>query len=388
MIRRLTTTVRMLESTENTTWEPPNNSTTPTGESQVELPSLNLLYAVIGSFITFTTFFEQIIVFVVFYSNKKLQTANNFYMIALAMADFLLSLVSMPVWTMFSTLQYWPTSQLLCDIWNILDHILTFVSIHIVVFISVERYRSLKYPLRHMASMTGKRIIFWLTLIWITDTIFWTVCIYAAEYIYNIERNPLECIEHFTAEPLLLVTHGLLCLLTPALITAVYILIYGVAKDSGVTAEKVTDKSIRNQASSSEVDSFDDEETWDSSRKSVISSIFEQLANEGVKVETFMYTTRKDERDRKTVKKTGKERKALKTIALLLVTFAVCWIPLGIYDIVETIFPGSFSITWLVAFYWMGYANSMLNPLCYAAGNRQFRESLRKLLTCRKTNTS
>ena len=373
----------MLESSENTTWETPNNFTS-TGESQLELPSLNLLYAVIGSFVTFTTFFEQIIVFVVFYTNRKLQKANNFYMIALAMADFLLSLVSMPVWTMFSTLQYWPTSQILCDIWNILDHILTFVSIHIVVFISVERYRSLKYPLQHMASMRGKRIIFWLTLIWIMDTIFWTICIYAAEYIYKIERNPLECIEHFTSEPLLLVTHGLMCLLTPALITAVYILIYGFAKDSGVATNKATDKSLRNQASSSDVDSFDNEETWDSSRKSVISSIFEHLANEGVKVETFVCTTKKGERKTKTGKKAGKERKALKTIALLLVTFAVCWIPLGIYDIVETIFPGSFSISWLIAFYWMGYANSMLNPLCYAAGNRQFRESLRKLLTCRK----
>ena len=379
----------MLEASENATHESlSNDSVTSTGESEGELPSLNLPSAVIGTSITTITFFEQIIVFVVFYKNRKLQTANNFYMIALAMADFLLSLVSMPVWTMFSTLQYWPTSQLLCDIWIVLDHILTFVSIHIVVFISVERYRSLKYPFQHMTSMTTKRIIFWLTLIWITDTIFWIVCIYAAEYIYRIERNPLECIEHFTAEPLLLVTHGLLCLLTPALITAVYILIYGFAKESGVTANKTTDKSARNQEHSSEIDSFDDEETWDSSRKSVISSIFEHLANEGVKVETFKYTVKKDDKDRKTGKTVGKERKALKTIALLLVTFAVCWIPLGMYDIVETIFPGSFNMTWLIAFYWMGYANSMINPLCYAAGNPHFRKSLRKLFTCRNKKSS
>ena len=376
----------MLEASENTTLS--NDSATSTGESEGELPSLNLVSAVIGTSITAITFFEQIIVFVIFYTNRKLQTPNNFYMIALALADFLLSLVSMPVWTMFSTLQYWPTSQILCDIWIVLDHILTFVSIHIVVFISVERYRSLKYPLRHMTSMTGKRIILWLNLIWITDTVFWTACIYAAEYIYKIERNPLECIEHFTAEPLLLVTHGLLCLLTPALITAVYILIYGFAKESGITANKATDKSARIQERSSELDSFDKEETWDSSRKSVISSIFEHLANEGVMVETFKYTVKKDDKERKTVKTVGKERKALKTIALLLVTFAICWIPLGIYDIVETVFPGSFNMTWLIAFYWMGYANSMINPLCYAAGNPHFRKSLRKIFTCCKKNSS
>ena len=86
-------------------------------------------------------------------------------------------------------------------------------------------------------------------------------------------------------------------------------------------------------------------------------------------------------KNKSTVKGDDKERKALKTIALLLVTFSICWLPLGIYDIVESLFPGTFSVTTLIAFYWMGYANSMINPLCYAAGNPLFRESLRKFFT-------
>ena len=227
----------MFELSQNTTLNRVTNDTTITAaETENEGPRLNLLSAVVGSSMATITFIEQIIVFVVFYRDKRLQKPNNFYMIALAIADCLLSLVSMPVWTMFSTLQYWPTSQLLCDIWNILDHVLTFVSIHIIVFISIERYRSIKHPLEHMATMTGKRIIFWLTFIWIMDIIFWTFYVFITQ-IYLWERQKsvqiVRCI--ILQKGALLVAHGIVSFMTPVLITAiVYTLIYRIAKASGV----------------------------------------------------------------------------------------------------------------------------------------------------------
>ena len=365
----------MFELSQNTTNRVTNDTTTTPAETENEGPRLNLLSAVVGSSMATVTFIEQIIVFVVFYRDKRLQKPNNFYMIALAIADCLLSLVSMPVWTMFSTLQYWPTSQLLCDIWNILDHVLTFVSIHIIVFISIERYRSIKHPLQHMATMTGKRIIFWLTFIWIMDIIFWTFYVFITQNIYGKDRNPLDCTVYYTTERALLVAHGIVSFMTPVLITAiVYTLIYRIAKASGVG--RAASKRASKRSTTSQPDySVGDIQTSYSNSTSVVSTISDISGNETSRTPTskaIKYTIKTDE----------KERKALRTIALLLVTFAICWLPLGIYDIVEGLFPGSFNLTTLIAFYWMGYANSMINPLCYAAGNPHFRESLRNLFAC------
>ena len=206
-----------------------------TEQYEDDTPNLNILSAVVGSSMAIITFIEQLVVFVVFYYDKRLRKPSNFYMIALAIADFLLSLFSMPVWTLFSTLQYWPTTQLLCDIWNIIDHVLTFVSIHIIVFISIERYRSIKYPLKHMTTMSGKRIIFWLTFIWTVDIVFWTFYVFFTQHVYGKERNPLDCTVYYTTERALLVAHGIVSFITPVLITAViYILIYRIARESGI----------------------------------------------------------------------------------------------------------------------------------------------------------
>ena len=338
------------------------------------MPRLNLLSAVVGSSMATVTFIEQVIVFVVFYYDKRLQKPSNYYMIALAIADCLLSLVSMPVWTMFSTLQYWPTSQILCDIWNVLDHVLTFVSIHIIVFISIEQYRSIKYPLEHVTTMTGKRIIFWLTFIWIVNIIFWTFYVFITQYIYGKERNPLDCTVYYTTERALVVAHGIVFFVTPVLITAIiYALIYRIAKKSGVG--RTVSKTASKRSTRSEPDSsFADNLTSNSNSTSIVSTISEISGHETPRTSTSKSI-------KSTVKTDEKERKALRTIALLLVTFAICWLPFGIYDIVEGLFPGSFNLTTLIVFYWMGYANSMINPLCYAAGNPQFRESLRKLFT-------
>ena len=58
---------------------------------------------------------------------------------------------------------------------------------------------------------------------------------------------------------------------------------------------------------------------------------------------------------------------------------------MGTVFIIESIVPGYVDITWKVVAYWLGYANSMLNPFCYAIGNPYFRESLSKLFfTCRQ----
>ena len=58
---------------------------------------------------------------------------------------------------------------------------------------------------------------------------------------------------------------------------------------------------------------------------------------------------------------------------------------MGALFIAEGIASGYLDISWMIAGYWLGYANSMLNPVCYAIGNPFFRESLSKYLCkCRK----
>ena len=141
--------------------------------------------AVIGSSLAILTFCGQLLVFIIIYYDKRLQTPNNYYVISLASADLLIGLISMPVWTIFSTLNYWPFSLLLCDIWNSLDHALCLISIHTIVFISIERYKSVSNPIKHRVFLTAKRMKICLAIIWIANWIFWFFYIFITEYLYG-----------------------------------------------------------------------------------------------------------------------------------------------------------------------------------------------------------
>ena len=79
-----------------------------------------------------------------------------------------------------------------------------------------------------------------------------------------------------------------------------------------------------------------------------------------------------------------KERKALRTIALLLLTFAFCWLPLSFIFIITALRPNYLSQWWMISGYWLGYVNSMLNPVCYAIGNPFFKETLLKIFCSKK----
>ena len=60
---------------------------------------------------TLITFFGQIMVFIVVAKDPRLRTPSSYFIVSLATADFLISIISMPVWTMYSTIGYWPVSQ-------------------------------------------------------------------------------------------------------------------------------------------------------------------------------------------------------------------------------------------------------------------------------------
>ena len=202
--------------------------------------SINFTNATAGSILTVLTLSGQILVFLTIYFDKRLQIPTNYYIVSLACADFLISILSMPVWTIFTTLNYWPFSQLLCDLWNSLDYALCLISMHTIVFISIERYRSVSNPLKHKVNLTAGRMRMYLMGIWIIDFTIWTVFIFMTQRYYAPVRNPKYCSVAYITEPVLAISWGVLMLTFPVVITAIiYILIFRIAQRARVMNLKI-----------------------------------------------------------------------------------------------------------------------------------------------------
>ncbi|XP_050684557.1 5-hydroxytryptamine receptor 1-like isoform X1 [Leptidea sinapis] len=83
----------------------------------------------------------------------------------------------------------------------------------------------------------------------------------------------------------------------------------------------------------------------------------------------------------------AKERKASTTLGIIMSAFIICWLPFFVLAIVrpfvsEDTIPDAVSALFL----WLGYINSLLNPIIYATLNRDFRKPFQEILFFRCSN--
>ncbi|XP_052126119.1 5-hydroxytryptamine receptor 1-like [Frankliniella occidentalis] len=78
----------------------------------------------------------------------------------------------------------------------------------------------------------------------------------------------------------------------------------------------------------------------------------------------------------------AKERKASTTLGIIMSAFIFCWLPFFVLALVRPFLRDQSTIPASVTslFLWLGYANSLLNPIIYATLNRDFRRPFQQIL--------
>ncbi|XP_052744880.1 5-hydroxytryptamine receptor 1-like [Bicyclus anynana] len=83
----------------------------------------------------------------------------------------------------------------------------------------------------------------------------------------------------------------------------------------------------------------------------------------------------------------AKERKASTTLGIIMSAFIICWLPFFVLALIRP-FVKEDTIPDVVSalFLWLGYLNSLLNPIIYATLNRDFRKPFQEILFFRCSN--
>ena len=96
-------------------------------------------------------------------------------------------------------------------------------------------------------------------------------------------------------------------------------------------------------------------------------------------------------KDLKQMKKLRKEHRAAKTLGIIMGSFILCMGPIFLwYTITFGMCPEACELadkyTWVITLvFWIGYINSLMNPIIYAFFNRDFQVAFKRLFaTCRK----
>jgi len=78
----------------------------------------------------------------------------------------------------------------------------------------------------------------------------------------------------------------------------------------------------------------------------------------------------------------SKERKAARTMAIIVTTFIVCWLPFFLMYVILPFCSSCARGPKLIGFItWLGYVNSTLNPIIYTIFNMDFREAFKRIIS-------
>ncbi|XP_063906741.1 tachykinin-like peptides receptor 99D isoform X2 [Zophobas morio] len=80
------------------------------------------------------------------------------------------------------------------------------------------------------------------------------------------------------------------------------------------------------------------------------------------------------------------KRRVVKMMMVVVIIFAVCWLPYHLYFIVTSYFPEITNSTYIqetyLAIYWLAMSNSMYNPIIYCWMNARFRRGFKQFFSC------
>ncbi|XP_062995263.1 alpha-1A adrenergic receptor [Elgaria multicarinata webbii] len=322
---------------------------------QVDIPKAILLGVILGGLIVFGVL-GNILVILSVACHKHLQSVTHYYIINLAVADLLLTSTVLPFSATFEILGYWVFGRIFCNIWAAVDVLCCTASIMSLCVISIDRYIGVSYPLRYPAIVTEKRGL--LTLL----------CVWALSLVISIGplfgwKQPApedDTICQINTDPGYVLFSAFGSFYLPLIIILVmYCRVYVVARRES----KGLSRGLKTEKSHSE---------------EVILRIHRKNTPE-----TTGSTPSTKNKSNFSVRllKFSREKKAAKSLGIVVGCFILCWLPFFLIMPIGSLFPDfKPSDTIFKIAFWLGYLNSCINPIIYPCSSQEFKKAFQNVL--------
>ncbi|KAM7394282.1 hypothetical protein PAMP_021095 [Pampus punctatissimus] len=315
--------------------------------------SVFILVAIIGN----------ILVILSVVCNKHLQTVTNFFIVNLAMADLLLSIIVLPFSASLEVMGCWVFGRVFCNIWAAVDVLCCTASILSLCIISIDRYIGVKYCLKYPSIMTERKAVAILILVWVSSTV-----ISVGPLLGWKEPPPVdESICRITEEPGYALFSSLFSFYLPLMVILImYFRVYVVARRTTKSLEAGV-KRERNKS------------------MEVVLRIHCRSVLEDARPSSSKSNKNHPFRSSLSVRllKFSREKKAAKTLAIVVGMFILCWLPFFFLLPMGSFFPSlKPSETVFKVVFWLGYFNSCINPMIYPCSSKEFQRAFTRILRC------
>ncbi|XP_055043028.2 trace amine-associated receptor 4-like [Misgurnus anguillicaudatus] len=281
-----------------------------------------------------TTVFGNLLIIISISHFKQLQSPTHLIVQSLAVCDCLLGLLVMPYSMVRSVEGCWFLGDVVCKVHSSLDMTFSISSLLHLSLISIDRYWAIYDPLRYKIRVTNNIVAVFITLTWIFSFVYSFSVVFSGVNAVGLEALILQmscfggCVLFFNKE------WGLICVIVVFIIpgtimSSLYISIFNVVrKHAKVLSEKVS------------------------------------VTTTGVNSQIYAH----------------RERKAAKTLSLVMGVFFICWLPFFIATAVDPFINFVTPADVFDALVWFGYLNSTCNPLIYGFFYPRFQKAFKTLI--------
>ncbi|XP_066571146.1 trace amine-associated receptor 4-like [Amia ocellicauda] len=285
----------------------------------------------------FLTVCGNLIVIISIFHFKQLHSPTNFLILSLGCVDCLLGALVMPLSMIRSIETCWYFGELLCKIHSSFDMMISMASIFHLSFIAIDRYYAICEPLRYKSKITIFVIAIFIGVSWLLSLGFAFGVVFSNVNIIGIEELVISnscvgaCVLIFNKQWGLLAT--LVAFLIPGIVMiSLYMKIFLVARRHARLINNISEKDV-------------------------------------------------SQNDNKNKVAYNRERKAARTLSIVMGVFLFCWLPFFIATLIDPFIDFSTPPILFDALVWFGYFNSTCNPIIYGLFYPWFQKAFKIIIT-------
>ncbi|XP_030648045.1 trace amine-associated receptor 13c-like [Chanos chanos] len=285
-----------------------------------------MMYIFFASLSVLTVFLNLLVIISISHF-KQLHTPTNFLILSLAVSDLIVGFFVMPFEGMRLTENCWYFGDVFCSVYPLICYIVISASLGNMVFISIDRYIAVSDPFRYTSLVTTGKTLICILISWFCSFMY-SVSILFNHLFYPETHGTCygECVLVNSFAWLFI---DLFCsLIAPCFVVcSLYMRIFCIVRRQAIMI-----KSVKVNLKSND---------------------------DGVASKS--------------------ERKAAKTLGIVVAIYMLCWVPYYITILVEGGMNSASSLTNFFA--WVMNMNSCVNPIIYALFYPWFRVSVKHVLT-------
>jgi len=294
---------------------------------------VSIIIPIIFSLIVAFGLAGNVLVIVVICINQQMRSTTNILILNLAVADLLFIIICVPFTAAFYVLPQWPFGIVWCKIFQYMIYVCAYASVYTLVLMSLDRYLAVVHPIHSIPYRTQQNTMWILLCLWGVILCGHTPLLFHSNVLNYVTNNEnfSACLnlKTVTDQQASKIFYGSLFVCGYVLPLSLIVVLYGVMLKR---------------------------------------LLYGVVPGGSQRAESIRSKTR-----------------VTKMVVIVVVIFALCWLPIHIVFIIQNFGSYHNSVSYLaiqMVSNCLAYMNSCVNPILYAFLSNNFRQSFKKVLCC------